>query len=55
MILVRMAGCLSFGSGKTGPQGPQGESGTKETIIIVPEKQNWTYSEINNQPTHAYR
>ncbi|CAE6486356.1 conserved hypothetical protein [Nitrosomonas nitrosa] len=40
MILVRMAGCLSFGSGKTGPQGPQGESGTKETIIIVPEKQN---------------
>lgn len=42
MILVGMAGCLSIGSGsgKTGPQGPQGEPGTKETIIIVPEKQN---------------
>lgn len=40
MILAGMAGCISIGSGKPGPQGPQGESGTKETIIIVPEKQN---------------
>lgn len=39
MMLVGMTGCLSFGSGKTGPQGPQGEPGDKETIIIVPERQ----------------
>jgi len=41
MVLVGMAGCITFGSGKSGPQGPQGpqgESGTKETIIVVPEK-----------------
>lgn len=42
MMLAGMTGCLSFGSGsgKTGPQGPQGEPGTRETIIITPEKQN---------------
>lgn len=39
MMLAGMTGCLSFGSGKTGPQGPQGEPGDKETIIIVPERQ----------------
>jgi|CXWL01.1.fsa_nt_gi hypothetical protein len=38
MMLVGMAGCITFGSGKSGPQGPQGEPGTKDTIIVVPEK-----------------
>ena len=44
IILAGIAGCISFGSGKTGPQGPegpQGESGTKETIIITPESQQY--------------
>jgi len=41
MMLVGMAGCITFGSGKSGPQGPQGpqgEPGTKDTIIVVPVK-----------------
>jgi hypothetical protein len=38
LIVAGLTGCLSFGSGKSGPPGPQGEPGSKETIIIVPDK-----------------
>jgi len=38
LILAGLTGCLSFGSGKSGPPAPQGGPGSKETIIIVPDK-----------------
>lgn len=38
MMLAGLTSCLSIGSGRSGPPGPQGEPGSKETIIIVPDK-----------------